>query len=632
MRFAEPSAQTARQTRPEQDAQASVVQSDTSRSKGKEKEVAQPASEPAHVDAQPIQAQTPPQPQQAQQDAAPAPTAPSMVEPSTTPGPEPTPRIVAAANDEAPRGEKRTREKEPTTEARPRKAPKRSAVRSNAAVQEQVEGEGQAGPSEPKQAKPRKTPVRKPRKSAKDVQAQAEEQPQETTAVGGQGSQASVQPSKIKKTPAKRGRPSKPKTPTRVVEDEDAAAAQTGQGGDAGEGASAAAPKPKKPRKPRQKKAPKATAATDDQAEAQPTTEGDDEQAHESDPELHEIDPNAVSMYSLSREKRYGKTSETERKMALIDWDEVKRKRNEEIERIAQGVAQPTQRPTKRQPSAAADGDEEMLDGDEDGNEEDTQQAADTRPTTGGPTFRMVNGQLVLNDESTQIDRDAQARAMINADTGEVEEESDLTRFYNRTTHMLDRKRDVTERLPFWKAKSDPWNEEETDRFYDALRNWGTDFMIISQLFPGKTRMQVKKKFTREEKLDPERITAALMGGMTTTTLATDRLDAFALASNVPLDDLNRFESLEHANEIIAESMKDKEEAMRAAVAEEEEVERQRQVQLAQRKSAAEKREQKKRETQQRKMLRKKGVVMGSGTFGGTADGGEGEVVDGGGD
>lgn len=606
-----------------------------SKGKGKEKEAVRPLGEPATAKAQAAQAQTPPATQQTpqtQHNESRAPTAPSMVEPPVAPASGPTPRVVAAANDATPRGEKRAHEKGSAAEGRPRKAPKRTATRSNAAVQAQVEDEGQAGPSQPKQTKPRKTPVKKPRESAKDARAQATSE--ENAGTGEQSDGTAVAPSKTKKTPARRGRPPKAKTPARVVENEDAAAAQDaqGEGAAAGETALTPARKPKKPRKTQQKKAPKAPVASNGQADGEPATtevanEEGGEQAQESDPELHEIDPNSLSMYSLSRQKRYGKTSNREKQMAEIDWDEVKRKRNEEIERIAQGVEQPTQRPSKRQPSAAADGDEEMLDGDEDGDGEDAHQAAETRPVGGGPTFRMVNGQLALDEDSTQIDRDAQARARIDEDTGEVEEDNDLTRFYNRTTHMLDRKRDVTERLPFWKAKSDPWNEEETDRFYDALRNWGTDFMIISQLFPGKTRMQVKKKYTREEKLDPERITAALLGNVTATaTITSDRLDAFAQASNVPVEDLNKFESLEHANEIIAESMKDKEEAMRAAVAEEEEVERQRQVQLAQRKSAAEKRELKKLETQRKRMLKKKGI-LGGGGFGGAADGGEGEVV-----
>lgn len=46
----------------------------------------------------------------------------------------------------------------------------------------------------------------------------------------------------------------------------------------------------------------------------------------------------------------------------------------------------------------------------------------------------------------------------------------------------------------------DRWSLEETVRLYHALGTWGTDFGIIAGLFPHRTRRQIKKKFTLEEK------------------------------------------------------------------------------------------------------------------------------------
>jgi len=41
---------------------------------------------------------------------------------------------------------------------------------------------------------------------------------------------------------------------------------------------------------------------------------------------------------------------------------------------------------------------------------------------------------------------------------------------------------------------------------------FGTDFMMISKMFPGRTRRQIKLKFTNEERRDPERIKQTLLG------------------------------------------------------------------------------------------------------------------------
>lgn len=410
-----------------------------------------------------------------------------------------------------------------------------------------------------------------------------------------------------KKAPAKR-KVRKVKTPVRVNEEEPQ------QGDDAQDPAQ----KAKKPRKPCQKRAaPK--------AKPQPANEGGEngegasadgatvaEEEPESDPELHEIDPEALSMYNITRQKRYGKTSEREKKMAEIDWDEVKRKRRLE----AAGEAPPE--PSTNSAERKDQGDDASPEGVSGSKQEP---AAETRAVQGGLGFRVVNGEIVEDEDTLQIDRRAQAQAEI-AMQAPVEEENDLTRFHNRATYINDRKRDEKDRVPAWKSKSDPWNEDETDRFYDALKNWGTDFMIISQLFPAKTRAQIKKKFNREERIDPERVNNALLGK---DTVRMD-LNAYAQAANLDVAEFNKFESLEHAQSIISESMRDKEEAMRIAVKEAEETERQRAVQEAQKKKGRDAAESRKKLSQAKKAMRNKGVVWGAGTFGGGGgDEGDGE-------
>jgi len=57
---------------------------------------------------------------------------------------------------------------------------------------------------------------------------------------------------------------------------------------------------------------------------------------------------------------------------------------------------------------------------------------------------------------------------------------------------------------------SEKWTEEETNRFYEGLEIFGSDFSMIGILFPKRTRDQIKKKFTREEKSDGKRVNEAL--------------------------------------------------------------------------------------------------------------------------
>ncbi|PON65136.1 Octamer-binding transcription factor [Parasponia andersonii] len=60
------------------------------------------------------------------------------------------------------------------------------------------------------------------------------------------------------------------------------------------------------------------------------------------------------------------------------------------------------------------------------------------------------------------------------------------------------------------KTPSTRWSKQETELFYGALRQIGADFTIIQQLFPNRTREQVKLKFKKEERQHPLRITEAL--------------------------------------------------------------------------------------------------------------------------
>ncbi|XP_038875904.1 uncharacterized protein LOC120068262 isoform X2 [Benincasa hispida] len=54
------------------------------------------------------------------------------------------------------------------------------------------------------------------------------------------------------------------------------------------------------------------------------------------------------------------------------------------------------------------------------------------------------------------------------------------------------------------------WSKQDTERFYEAVRQFGTDFCMIQQLFPGRTRHQIKLKFKSEERHHPFRLSDAI--------------------------------------------------------------------------------------------------------------------------
>ena len=115
------------------------------------------------------------------------------------------------------------------------------------------------------------------------------------------------------------------------------------------------------------------------------------------------------------------------------------------------------------------------------------------------PNTIIVNGQIQIDETSLEIDRHAAAALERNAEQLDAVDETDMTRKINSATWL---KRD----------KSGGWNEMLTERFYDGLRMFGTDFEMISKMFPGRTRHKIKLKFCKEERINGDRIKATLLG------------------------------------------------------------------------------------------------------------------------
>ncbi|KAJ4724800.1 Transcription factor TFIIIB component B'' like [Melia azedarach] len=53
-------------------------------------------------------------------------------------------------------------------------------------------------------------------------------------------------------------------------------------------------------------------------------------------------------------------------------------------------------------------------------------------------------------------------------------------------------------------------SKQETELFYEAIPQFGTDLSMIQQLFLGRTRQQIKLKYKKEECEHPVRLTEAL--------------------------------------------------------------------------------------------------------------------------
>ncbi|XP_012572231.1 uncharacterized protein [Cicer arietinum] len=60
------------------------------------------------------------------------------------------------------------------------------------------------------------------------------------------------------------------------------------------------------------------------------------------------------------------------------------------------------------------------------------------------------------------------------------------------------------------KAPRGKWSKQDTEVFYEAVRQFGTDFSMIQQLFHDKTRHQIKLKYKKEERQHPLQLYDAL--------------------------------------------------------------------------------------------------------------------------
>ncbi|OQE21708.1 hypothetical protein PENSTE_c011G01423 [Penicillium steckii] len=192
--------------------------------------------------------------------------------------------------------------------------------------------------------------------------------------------------------------------------------------------------------------------------------------------ETVEILPNVMKMSELCKDLKTGKKSKREIELRRLEQIELEEKQKAQEEGSATGTPKKNKTP-------------------------DVSKKDENRPPEAkgpsGPVMRIVNGEIVLDTASLEVDRHADAAR----EAGDLEDvvENQLTRKINQASYGK-------------RSKTESWDEEMTDLFYRGLRMFGTDFMIISNMFPGRSRRQIKLKFNNEERRDPQRIKDTLMG------------------------------------------------------------------------------------------------------------------------
>ncbi|KAL0278847.1 UNVERIFIED_CONTAM: hypothetical protein PYX00_000537 [Menopon gallinae] len=106
-----------------------------------------------------------------------------------------------------------------------------------------------------------------------------------------------------------------------------------------------------------------------------------------------------------------------------------------------------------------------------------------------------LNGEIILDEKSLVIETTGakKGREDLQNSVPVFEDRGSKTCYYKRKTQ-----------------KSRDWSDTETKRFYKALNTIGTDFSLMQKYFPVRTRLELKNKFKREEKLNRSLVDRAL--------------------------------------------------------------------------------------------------------------------------
>lgn len=118
----------------------------------------------------------------------------------------------------------------------------------------------------------------------------------------------------------------------------------------------------------------------------------------------------------------------------------------------------------------------------------------DQNKTHRAPVLVLDGGKIGYSHESTKVNRH-------EGESGAGLERVEENPFENIVTSNTYSKKKQTLR----------WTPQETAELFKAISLWGTDFSLIAQLFPYRTRKQIKAKFVLEEKKHPHLVEFALL-------------------------------------------------------------------------------------------------------------------------
>ena len=201
------------------------------------------------------------------------------------------------------------------------------------------------------------------------------------------------------------------------------------------------------------------------------------------DAESMRIAPSEVRMADLCKDNRIGKKSAREQELCELERAAFVKKKQQQLKEVLD------EGNTAELPGSVGEGAREG-----DDHRDSQEDAALDIPNT-----IIVNGEIQIDESSLRIDRHAAAAIEREAQQLEGVEENEFSRKITSGSWL---KRD----------RSGGWNQILLDRLYDGLRMFGTDFGLISKMFPGKSRHAIKLKFCKEERDHPARIKAVLLG------------------------------------------------------------------------------------------------------------------------
>lgn len=127
-----------------------------------------------------------------------------------------------------------------------------------------------------------------------------------------------------------------------------------------------------------------------------------------------------------------------------------------------------------------------------------------TTPVANAPAVAPGTLQLQLSGNNIQLDQESTVRHQPGPTTDRL-----------GVTETNPYERPVISNTYSKRRQTDKWTPDEETKFFQALSDWGTDFSIISDMFPHRTRKQVKAKFNNEEKRRPGLVELALARQLT---------------------------------------------------------------------------------------------------------------------